>query len=373
MGSMGSSREGHPVRKPGRATPSKKHRDSAVRSTAGTPAGQEAEPLSRARRRALEQCIQRFPQARVLVIGDLILDHYVWGKVSRISPEAPVPVVHVHHESLQLGGAANVFNNILALGGQADICGVVGSDEGGRQLLKALGPRRQGRGGVVIDQERPTTRKTRVIAHNQQVVRFDVEGRQEIGDPLQRRILRYVESRLREISCLVVSDYAKGVVTASLMAELTRLAMLRRIPLVVDPKVEHFSYYKGVTVITPNHLEALQAAGMHSDDSQGIQDAGELIRQRLGCQSVLVTRGEKGMSLFESDGSSWHIPTMARQVYDVTGAGDTVVGTLALALATGAGMREGAILANHAAGVVVGLVGTATVSADQLTEALAHA
>ncbi len=333
----------------------------------------EHDAIPRARLRALQRHIQRFPQAGVLVVGDLILDHYIWGKVSRISPEAPVPVVQVHSESLQLGGAANVYNNILALGGRADICGVVGADEGGRCLLKELGVRRQGRGGVVIDPKRPTTRKTRVIAHNQQVVRFDVERRSDIREPIQRRIIRYVESRLREISCLVVSDYAKGVVTLPLMTELTRLAALRRIPIIVDPKVEHFSYYKGVTVVTPNHLEAGQAAGIHADDDRSITEAGEIIRQRLGCASVLITRGEQGMSLFEADGASWHIPTMARQVYDVTGAGDTVVGTLALALATGASMRDGATLANQAAGIVVGIVGTATVTAGQLSEALERA
>ncbi|WP_447983107.1 D-glycero-beta-D-manno-heptose-7-phosphate kinase [Nitrospira sp. Nam74] len=317
--------------------------------------------------------IQRFPQAGVLVVGDLILDHYIWGKVSRISPEAPVPVVHVESESLKLGGAANVYNNILALGGKADLCGIIGSDEGGRRLLQQLGTRRGGRGGVIIDADRPTTRKTRVIAHNQQMVRFDVERRTEMKVGLQRRIVRYVESRLREVSCVVVSDYAKGVVTAPLMTELVRLTTIRRIPLVVDPKVEHFSYYKGVTVVTPNHLEATHAAGVHGDDDLSISQAGETIRQRLGCQSVLVTRGEKGMSLFETDGTSFHVPTMARQVYDVTGAGDTVIATLALALATGASMRDGAVLANHAAGIVVGMVGTATVSGTQLTEAIMHA
>jgi D-beta-D-heptose 7-phosphate kinase/D-beta-D-heptose 1-phosphate adenosyltransferase len=310
----------------------------------------------------------------VLVVGDLILDHYIWGKVSRISPEAPVPVVNVHKESLHLGGAANVFNNIVSLGGQADICGIVGNDEGGRRLLQELGVHRRSRGGVIIDPARPTTRKTRIIAHNQQIVRYDVERRSEITAAVQRRIIRYVESRLREISCLVVSDYAKGVITAPLMTELSRLAMLRRIPLVVDPKVEHFSYYKGITVLTPNHLEACQGAGVPADDGQEqVTLAGELIRQRLGCQAVLITRGEQGMSLFESDGVGWHIPTMARQVYDVTGAGDTVVGTLALALAAGGSIRDAAMLANQAAGIVVGMVGTATVTAQQLSEALANA
>ncbi len=322
---------------------------------------------------ALQRHIQRFPHASILVVGDLILDHYIWGRVNRISPEAPVPVVHVESESLKLGGAANVYNNILSLGGRADLCGVIGADESGRLLLKALGLRRQGRGGVIIDADRPTTRKSRVIAHNQQVVRYDVERRAELKAPLQKRIVRYVESRLREISCLVVSDYAKGVVTAPLMAELTRLAALRGIPIIVDPKVEHFGYYKGVTVVTPNHLEATQAAGVHGDDDQAVNEAGSMIRQRLGCRSVLITRGERGMSLYEADGASWHIPTRARQVYDVTGAGDTVVGTLALALATGASMREAATLANYAAGIVVGMVGTATVTPQQLSDALEHA
>ncbi len=353
---MGTIRQGHSIR---RSQP----------ATRGERAGGSGSPPSP---KALRRYIQRFPQASVLVVGDLILDHYVMGRVSRISPEAPVPVVHVESESLRLGGAANVFNNILALGAQADLCGVIGADESGRLLMKELGNRRSGRGGVVIDQDRPTTRKSRVIAHHQQIVRYDIEGRNELKAALQRRILRYVESRLRELSCVVISDYAKGVVTASLMSDITRLAVLRNIPVVVDPKVEHFGFYKGVTVLTPNHLEATQAAGIHGQDDQAIDQAGSTIRQRLGCQSVLITRGEKGMSLYEGDGASWHLPTQARQVYDVTGAGDTVIATLAVALSTGASIKDGAILANHAAGIVVGMVGTATVAPKQLSEALDH-
>ncbi|THJ24427.1 MAG: D-glycero-beta-D-manno-heptose-7-phosphate kinase [Nitrospira sp. CG24E] len=352
---MGSIRQSNPIGKVTRPA-----------SGPGSQVGTVASP------KVLRQYIARFPQASVLVIGDLILDHYIWGRVSRISPEAPVPVVHVDSESFKLGGAANVFNNILALGGKADLCGVIGSDESGRMLLKELGTTRAARGGVVIDQDRPTTRKSRVIAHNQQIVRYDVERRAELKPAMQRRILRYVESRLRELSCLVVSDYAKGVVSATLMSEITRLATTRGIPLVVDPKVEHFSYYKGATIITPNHLEATQAAGVHGDDDQANNEAGAIIRQRLGCQAVLITRGEKGMSLYEGEGASWHIPTQARQVFDVTGAGDTVIGTLALALSTGASVKDAAILANHAAGIVVGMVGTATLSSQQLSEALGN-
>ena len=354
---MGTIRQGDSLRKG--ASPSQAMDASNGRS----------QPLSP---KALRQYIQRFPQASVLVVGDLILDHYVMGRVSRISPEAPVPVVHVESESLRLGGAANVFNNILALGGKADLCGVIGADESGRLLMKELGSKRSGRGGIVIDHDRPTTRKSRVIAHNQQIVRCDVEGRNELKAILQRRILKYVESRLRELSCVVVSDYAKGVVTATLMSEITRLAALRKIPVIVDPKVEHFGFYKGVTVITPNHVEATQAAGVHGDDNEAIDEAGAMIRQRLGCQSVLITRGEKGMSLYEGGGACWHLPTRARQVYDITGAGDTVIGTLALALSTGASIKSGAMLANVAAGIVVGMVGTATVAPKQLAEALGN-
>ncbi|MDF0666729.1 MAG: D-glycero-beta-D-manno-heptose-7-phosphate kinase [Nitrospira sp.] len=323
--------------------------------------------------KALRQYLQRFPQASVLVVGDLILDHYVMGRVSRISPEAPVPVVHVESESLRLGGAANVFNNILALGGKADLCGVIGSDESGRLLMKELGNKRSSRGGVVIDQDRPTTRKSRVIAHSQQIVRYDIEGRSELRTALRQKMLRYVESRIRDLSCVVVSDYAKGVVSSALMSEITRLAALRKVPVIVDPKVEHFSYYKGVTVLTPNHLEAAQASGLHGDGDQTIDEAGAMIRQRLGCRSVLITRGEKGMSLYEGDGASWHLPTKARQVYDVTGAGDTVIGTLALAISAGASIKAGAVMANYAAGIVVGMVGTATVSPKQLSEAFGDA
>src|SRR5215471_5609683 len=281
VGAMGTIRQGHSINKGG------------GRTTSGRGS---ADPGGAVSAKALQQYVQRFTQASVLVIGDLILDHYIWGKVSRISPEAPVPIVHVESESVRLGGAANVFNNILALGGKADLCGMIGPDEAGRMLLKELSPKRAGRGGIVIDHDRPTIKKSRVIAHNQQVVRYDVERKGELKPQLTKRILRYVESRLREVTCLVVSDYAKGVVTAGLMSELVRLAALRKVPVIVDPKVEHFGFYKGVTVITPNHLEATQAAGLHGDGDQTIQEAGETIRQRLGCQSVLVTRGEKGMS-----------------------------------------------------------------------------
>ncbi len=321
----------------------------------------------------LERYIQRFPRAKVLVLGDLILDHYIWGKVHRVSPEAPVPIVHVESESQCLGGAANVYRNVVSLGGQADLCGVIGSDEGGHALLKALGTFRRSRGGVVIDSSRPTTRKTRVIANNQQVVRFDVEERTSLSATAERKVLRYMLSRLPEISCIVVSDYAKGVVTGTLMENLSQAAARHKVPIIVDPKVDHISYYHGVSVITPNHVEAYQAAGVVGHESHPIDQVGQTLRKRLECQAVLITRGEQGMSLYDGENEGWHIPSKAQQVFDVTGAGDTVVSTLALAISTGASMRDAAFLANQSAGVVVGMVGTASVTQEQLKGALRHA
>jgi D-beta-D-heptose 7-phosphate kinase/D-beta-D-heptose 1-phosphate adenosyltransferase len=320
----------------------------------------------------LRAILKKFRNAKVLVVGDLILDQYVWGGVSRISPEAPVPVVTVSSETLQLGGAANVSNNIRALGGRVDLCGVIGGDEAGRQFLAVLERQDLGRDGILTDRDRPTTKKTRIVAHSQQLVRFDVERCAGISGVLEARLIRYVAACIRSAKALVVSDYAKGVVTPRLMADLTALAHRYGIPVIVDPKVAHIGRYKGATVLTPNHLEAVQAAGLHGDDEATLLEAGRQLYQRLGCQAVLITRGEHGMSLVEAGGRVTHIPTVARQVFDVTGAGDTVVATLALALAAGASMAQAARIANHAAGIVVGMVGTGTVTAAQLDEALAH-
>ena len=322
--------------------------------------------------RKLTQYFQRFSRARILVLGDLILDHYVWGKVHRVSPEAPVPVVHVDSESYRMGGAANVYHNIMTLGGQAELCGVVGADQVGKQFLADIRRSSSGSSGVFIDASRPTIKKTRVVAHNQQIVRFDVEQRHDISSQLAHKILRHVASRLPDLSCLVVSDYAKGTITGELMKAIQKLADENDVPLVVDPKVEHMAYYEGVTVITPNHLEAKQAAGFLPTQDVPIEHIGLSLQQRLRCQAVVVTRGEEGMSIFERNGQSWTIPAVARQVYDVTGAGDTVVSTLALAISAKASLPDAAMLANQAAGIVVGMVGTATVTRAQLQEVLIH-
>jgi len=320
----------------------------------------------------LQAYIKKFKGGKILVVGDLILDQYIWGPVCRISPEAPVPIVNVSSETLQLGGAANVSNNIRSLGGRVDLCGVIGTDEAGRQFMEVLRNQGIGSDGVLLDRDRPTTRKTRIIAHNQQLVRFDVERCQAISGVLEARMSRYIAACIRSATAVVVSDYAKGVITARLMSDVTDLADRHKIPVIVDPKVAHIGYYKGVTVLTPNHLEAIQAAGLHGEDEGVLLEAGRQLHQRLGVRAVLITRGERGMSLFEEGGHVTAIPTVAKQVFDVTGAGDTVVATLALALAAGAPMRQAAKLANYAAGIVVGLIGTGTVTPVQLQEAVAR-
>jgi len=323
--------------------------------------------------RTLKRYLQRFSQSRIFVLGDLILDQYIWGTVNRVSPEAPVPVVHVNSESYRLGGAANVYQNILALGGHVELCGVLGNDAEGKRVLQEIRQTSPHSPGIFIDKTRPTIKKTRVIAHNQQIVRFDVEQRTPVSKAIEKKIIRYLASCIPDLSCIVISDYAKGLITEDLMHRVKELAKSHEVPVLVDPKVEHMSYYEGVTAITPNHHEAKQAAGFLPTQDIAIEQIGASLQKRLHCQAVVVTRGEEGMSIFEHNGRSWTIPAVARQVYDVTGAGDTVVSTLALALSVKAPISDAAVLANQAAGIVVGIVGTATVTRSQLQQVLTHA
>ena len=323
----------------------------------------------------LRKLVPRFAGARVLVIGDIIIDHFLWGTVSRISPEAPVPVVNVNREELLLGGSANVLRNIISLGGQGALCGLIGDDPMGEKavaLVQALGASSEG----MIRGQRPTTVKTRVVAQSQQIVRFD---REQTGIPARESLealLQYLEGHVDEFDAVVVSDYAKGVINEQLMSTLRQLLLgirarkHKRLPLIVDPKPSNLHYFVGATVITPNHHEAIRMSGIAIDDERGLLAAARQIREEIGCEAVLITRGEAGMALLEGDQDLVTIPTMAKEVYDVTGAGDTVAATLSLGLAAGCAMTEAAILANYAAGIVVGKVGTASVSADELLDTL---
>ncbi|MBI5598238.1 MAG: D-glycero-beta-D-manno-heptose-7-phosphate kinase [Deltaproteobacteria bacterium] len=313
--------------------------------------------------------IRGFKKARVLVIGDIIMDHFIWGGVTRISPEAPVPVVDVTGETILLGGAANVVNNIMRLGGRSFVAGVVGADSDGRRLREMLKSGGVSTEGVVVDRLRPTTIKTRVIAHHQQVVRFDRERKDRVAKKVCGRVLDYIEKAWPDADAVVVSDYAKGIVTPELMDAVRELVALDCKPVVVDPKVEHFDYYRGMTVATPNNHEAGLASGIEIKDASSLNRAGRALMKRIGSRALLITRGESGMSLFEEGGQT-HIPTVAREVYDVSGAGDTVVAVMALSLAAGAALKEASVLANLAAGRVVEKLGTATVSPLELKEAV---
>jgi D-beta-D-heptose 7-phosphate kinase/D-beta-D-heptose 1-phosphate adenosyltransferase len=314
--------------------------------------------------------VERFAGRRVLVVGDVMLDEYVWGTVSRISPEAPVPVVAVRSESLRIGGAGNVATNIAALDGQAEVVGVVGTDGAAERLTQELARAGVKADGLVGDSTRPTTVKSRVVAGSQHVVRFDRESDAPLSPTVRQRVLQQVRARLPEAEVLLISDYAKGVVGARLVREVLALAARWKKVVAVDPKVQHVPLFRGVTVIAPNHHEAAAAARILIRDEADLLRVGAALLRRLQAKAVLITRGEHGMSLFEAGRPATHLPTSAREVYDVTGAGDTVMAVLALALAAGASMREAAVLANYGAGVVVGKRGTATVSRAELARAL---
>lgn len=306
--------------------------------------------------------------ARVLVVGDVMLDEYVWGDVRRISPEAPVPVVEITRRSYAPGGAANVAAGVIALGGVAAIIGVTGADAAGDRLRESLQAEGIDVSGLLIDTTRPTTNKTRFIAHAQQVVRADEEDRRSLDEGLGARLTSNVEARLGVSDCVVLSDYGKGVVTDAVARSVIRAARAALTPVVVDPKGLRFTKYAGATVITPNHLELAQAAHVQiSSDAELVAAAEQLADE---CQAnLLVTRGSAGMSLVGVSGRL-DVPARARDVFDVTGAGDTVVAVLAAALGRGLALEQAVVLANAAAGVAVGKVGTVAVTTAELAVAL---
>jgi D-beta-D-heptose 7-phosphate kinase/D-beta-D-heptose 1-phosphate adenosyltransferase len=320
---------------------------------------------------ALRAVVARFAGRRILVLGDLMLDRYLWGRVDRISPEAPVPVVEVDRETFTLGGAGNVAANLQALGAEPVLVGVVGEDEEGARLMETLRGRGVGLAGVVRDPARPTTVKTRIIAHAQQVVRADRETRADLAGPALAALGAVLEAGISRCEGMIVSDYGKGVITLASLERALGLARARRLTVSVDPKESHIDAYHGVSILTPNQHEAGYMQGRRVVDDASLAEVGWGLQKRLDAEAVLVTRGPEGMSLFEKGGRYTHLPTVAREVYDVTGAGDTVVSVVAVALAAGADYPTASHLSNHAAGVVIREVGTATCTPDELLASFA--
>jgi D-beta-D-heptose 7-phosphate kinase/D-beta-D-heptose 1-phosphate adenosyltransferase len=320
----------------------------------------------------VKQIVSRFNQARVLVVGDVMLDEFVWGSVSRISPEAPVPVVWVTKENVMPGGASNVANNLATLDARTMISGIIGDDQKGRILVDELLKKGIDIEGLVFDDERPTTIKTRVIANHQQVVRIDREKTAEISDRVLNRMTAAIHSKLRDADAVIIEDYGKGLITPKLLKKVVPLARRLNKIVTVDPKEEHFSYYRGVTSLTPNRYEAQNAVNFKIKNDETLFKAGRAILKKLKCESVLITLGEDGMALFEkSSPRPLHIPTVAQEVFDVSGAGDTVISVFTLALCCGATRVEAAHIANCAAGIVVGKVGIAVVHKEELLERIA--
>lgn len=313
--------------------------------------------------------IADFQNRRLAVIGDSMLDRFLWGRVDRISPEAPVPVVRLEKETTKLGGAANVAANIRALGAEVVLFGIRGRDEAGQQLCDILDQRGIDAGGLVELEDRPTTIKTRIIAHNQQVVRTDREDDAPANGDLVDQLLERLQAA-GPFDGYILSDYGKGVLTHKALKAFIAVAADQARPIVVDPKKGDYSQYRGVTSLTPNQKEAEQSCALSIVDAQSLEAAGERLLERTAAEAVLITRGEHGMALYQKDGQQHHLPTEATTVYDVTGAGDTVIAVYSTALAGGAAFAHAAALANHAAGVAVRELGTAAVTAEQLLEAI---
>jgi D-beta-D-heptose 7-phosphate kinase/D-beta-D-heptose 1-phosphate adenosyltransferase len=311
--------------------------------------------------------IPRLAGRSVLVVGDVMLDHFVIGRVDRISPEAPVPVVRFEHEEFRLGGAANVAHNIASLGGRVELVGVVGEDQDAARLRASLQALSVGCAGLVAASDRCTTRKLRIVtSRNQQVARVDYESDREIAGTIEEAVVGQLEERARSADAILVSDYLKGAVSRGVAQAAIQIGRRAGLPVLVDPKVPHVDYYRGATIVTPNHLEAEAITLLRIRSSDDAREAARRFRDRAGCDSVLITRGEHGMWLHTPDGDT-ALDAEAREVSDVTGAGDTVIGTMALALAAGGSLPEAARLANRAAGIVVGKFGPSTVTTEELT------
>lgn len=312
------------------------------------------------------QMIERFAEQKILVLGDLMLDEYLWGDAKRISPEAPVPVVDIQRESVAPGGACNVAVNAASLGGKIYLGGVVGKDAAAQQLKDELLRLNIDLSGIIEDDQRPTITKTRLVARNQQIVRYDREARSSLNKGLQQSLLDWAQAALPEVSLCVFSDYAKGISSPEFMQDFIELANQFHRPVIIDPKGNSLRKYKGALLLTPNLQEAEHVTGMEIHTDEDIVATFRIMQAQIPGTNILIKLGAHGMTLFHHAGGNYHVDAEARQVFDVTGAGDTVIAALAMALAAGADLEEATRLANSAAGIVVGKVGTATVTRTEL-------
>lgn len=321
----------------------------------------------------VDDLMTRWAGKKIAVIGDLMLDRYFWGSVVRVSPEAPVPVVDVEHETFHLGGASNVANNLKSLGAMPLMLGVIGDDNSGKLLLDIVRGSGLETTGIIADAGRPTTVKTRVIGNNQQIVRLDREVKTAVDNSMAQKLQQVLEEHRDTLAGIILQDYNKGVITPQVIQQTIAFATAYGIPVHVDPKFQNFFEYRGVTLFKPNRKETQDAIGfaLHNDDD--VIRAGKVLLERLGCSNVLITLGSRGMMLFECNGDISSVATKARHVADVSGAGDTVIATIAAAIAGGAGMREAAALANVAAGVVCAEPGIIAIGPQPLREAVADA
>jgi D-beta-D-heptose 7-phosphate kinase/D-beta-D-heptose 1-phosphate adenosyltransferase len=326
--------------------------------------------LSSAIKEKLVGFVRQFREQQVLVLGDIILDQFIWGDVDRISPEAPVPVVVVRREEYRLGGAGNVAVNIRALGGRPILVGVINNDPAGEKIQHEMERLSLPNTGLMLDLGRPTIVKTRIIASHQQVCRVDRESLQPMSMELFKKAHQFIQKYLARTQALLVSDYGKGFINQRLLSNILPMAQRAGKIVSVDPKSRNFAMYRPATILTPNKKEAEVASGIPIQDEASLKKAAEAILAGTMVENLLITRGEEGMSLFRPTGYSRHIPAFAREVFDVTGAGDTVIATLTLAMCAGANPEEAAILANSAAGIVVGKLGTASTTPDELIQAI---
>lgn len=318
----------------------------------------------------LEEILENGKNKRIMVIGDLMIDRYLWGQVSRISPEAPVPIINIEDEEVRFGGAANVANNLIELGAEPVLVGTVGTDQWGEIFSKMLINKDLTPNGLIVDRSRPTTIKTRIIGNNQQIARVDREKTHPATETIQREMFRFVSQQIANIDAIIFQDYNKGVLMPALVNDIVALANHHNVPTAVDPKFDHFLEFKNVTLFKPNRKETEEALALRIVNREDAEKAGQMLLDQLNAQAVLITLSEKGMALFQKGKSALFEGTRARKVADVSGAGDTVIATVTFAMTAGATIAEGVALANHAAGVVCEEVGVVPINREAIKKAL---